>query len=306
MSTRHNMKYLAIGHASYDITFRLDKFPIENTKQRVKKHIDCGGGPASNAGYLLALWNQSVSFQGVVGNDYYGNKIKEEFTRAGVDTTYLELVEGFDTMLSFILANSTNASRTILTSQDDVVPKCSLSNDKKYDVILVDGEEEEMSKKILLNNKEAVKIIDAGSFKPGTVNLCPYVDYLVCSKNFALDYTKLEYDGSMESLIKIHNKLTDDFHNTVVITLEDKGCFTKIDEEYKLIPSIKVKSVDTTGAGDIFHGAFTYFITHNYSLLDTCRLSNITGALSTLRVGGRYSIPNLEAVLERSNLIDTV
>ncbi len=300
------MKYLAIGHASYDITFRLDKFPIENTKQRVKKHIDCGGGPASNAGYLLALWNQSVSFQGVVGNDYYGNKIKEEFTRAGVDTTYLELVEGFDTMLSFILANSTNASRTILTSQDDVVPKCSLSNDNKYDVILVDGEEEEMSKKILLNNKEAVKIIDAGSFKPGTVNLCPYVDYLVCSKNFALDYTKLEYDGSMESLIKIHNKLTDDFHNTVVITLEDKGCFTKIDEEYKLIPSIKVKSVDTTGAGDIFHGAFTYFITHNYSLLDTCRLSNITGALSTLRVGGRYSIPNLEAVLERSNLIDTV
>lgn len=300
------MKYLAIGHASYDITFRLDKFPIENTKQRVKKHIDCGGGPASNAGYLLALWNQSVAFQGVVGNDYYGNKIKEEFTRVGVDTTYLELVEGFDTMLSFIIANSTNASRTILTSQDDVVPKCSLSNDNNYDVILVDGEEEEMSKKILLNNKEAVKIIDAGSFKPGTVNLCPYVDYLVCSKNFALDYTKLEYDGSMESLIKIHNKLTDDFHNTVVITLEDKGCFTKIGEEYKLIPSIKVKSVDTTGAGDIFHGAFTYFITHNYSLLDTCRLSNITGALSTLRVGGRYSIPNLEAVLERSNLIDTV
>lgn len=300
------MKYLTIGHASYDITFRLDKFPIENTKQRVKKHIDCGGGPASNAGYLLALWNQSVAFQGVVGNDYYGNKIKEEFTRVGVDTTYLELVEGFDTMLSFIIANSTNASRTILTSQDDVVPKCSLSNDNNYDVILVDGEEEEMSKKILLNNKEAVKIIDAGSFKPGTVNLCPYVDYLVCSKNFALDYTKLEYDGSMESLIKIHNKLTDDFHNTVVITLEDKGCFTKIGEEYKLIPSIKVKSVDTTGAGDIFHGAFTYFITHNYSLLDTCRLSNITGALSTLRVGGRYSIPNLEAVLERSNLIDTV
>lgn len=300
------MKYLTIGHASYDITFRLDKFPIENTKQRVNKHIDCGGGPASNAGYLLALWDQEVSFQGVVGNDYYGHRIKEEFQRVGVDTTYLELVENFDTMLSFIIANSTNASRTILTSQDDIVPKCSLSNDNKYDVILVDGEEEGMSKKILLNNKDAVKIIDAGSFKPGTVNLCPYVDYLVCSKNFALDYTKLEYDGSIESLIKIHNKLTDDFHNTVVITLEDKGCFTKIDEEYKLIPSIKVKSVDTTGAGDIFHGAFTYFITHNYSLLDTCRLSNITGALSTLRVGGRYSIPNLEAVLERSNLIDTI
>lgn len=300
------MKYLTIGHASYDITFRLDEYPIENTKKRVSKHIDCGGGPASNAGYLLALWGCDVSFQGVAGNDYYGKMIKSEFEAVGVDTTYLELVGNFDTMLSFIMANSTNASRTILTSQDDKVPKCSIPNNNNYDVILVDGEEEEMSKKILLNNKSAIKIIDAGSFKSGTVNLCPYVDYLVCSKNFALDYTKLEYDGSINSLIKIHDKLTDDFHNTVVITLEDKGCFTKIGDEYKIIPSIKVKAVDTTGAGDIFHGAFTYFISHGYSLEDTCKLANLTGALSTLRVGGRFSMPKLSAVLERRNLVDTI
>ena len=163
-----------------------------------------------------------------------------------------------------------------------------------------------MSKRVLLNNKEATKVIDAGSFRPGTVNLCPFVNYLVCSKNFALDYTKIDYDGSMDSLIKIYEKLTNDFNNTVVITLEDKGCFTKIGDTYKLIPSVKVKSVDTTGAGDIFHGAFTYFITHGYSLEDTCKLSNLTGALSTLRVGGRYSMPKLEAVLERRNLVDTI
>ncbi|HIT37399.1 MAG TPA: carbohydrate kinase family protein [Candidatus Onthousia faecipullorum] len=300
------MKYLTIGHASYDITFRVDKYPIENTKQRVGKHIDCGGGPASNAGYLLALWGCDVSFQGVAGNDYYGEMIKAEFNSVNVDTTYLELIDNFETDLSIIIANSTNASRTIITSKDNIVPKCSMPNDNKYDVILVDGEEEEMSKRVLLNNKSAIKVIDAGTCKPSTVSLCPYVDYLVCSKNFALDYTKLEYDGSIDSLIKIYNKLVSDFHNTVVITLEDKGCFTKIDDEYKLIPSIKVKAVDTTGAGDIFHGAFTYFISHNYSLLDTCRLSNLTGALSTLKVGGRYSVPKLDAVLERRNLIDII
>ena len=300
------MKYLAIGHASYDVTFRVDQYPIENTKQRVGSHIDCGGGPASNAGYLLALWGCDVSFQGVAGNDYYGKMIKAEFKMIGVDTTYLELVDNFSTNLSIILANSNNASRTILTSQDENFPKCSISNNNKYDVILVDGEEEKISKEVLLNNKSAIKIIDAGSFKPSTVNLCPLVDYLICSKNFALDYTKLSYDGSIDSLIKIHEKLVKDFNNTVVITLEDKGCFTKIGDNYKLIHSVKVKSVDTTGAGDIFHGAFTYFITHGYSLEDTCKLSNLTGALSTLRVGGRFSMPKLDAVLERRNLIDTI
>lgn len=300
------MKYLTIGHASYDITYQVERFPIENTKNRVGKHIACGGGPTSNAGYLLALWGCDVSFQGVVGNDYYGRKIKEEFTKVNVDTNFLELVDSIDTNLSFIIANTTNTSRTILTSQGDFIARCSIPNDNKYDVILVDGEEEEMSKRVLLNNKDAIKIIDAGTFKPSTVSLCPLVDYLVCSKNFALDYTELPYDGEFENLIKIHEKLVNDFHNTVVITLEDKGSFTKIGNEYKLIPSIKVKAVDTTGAGDIFHGAFTYFIIHGYSLEDSCRLANITGALSTLKVGGRYSIPSLKSVLERSGDLDII
>ena len=300
------MKYLTIGHASYDITFTVKEFPLENTKVRVKNHIDCGGGPASNAAYLLALWQQEVAFQGVVGNDYYGKKIETEFKNVGVDTSYLEFNNTSNTMLSFIIANTTKGTRTILTSEDNNVKKSSLNNFNKYDVILVDGEEEEASKQILSNNKNAIKIIDAGSFKKGTVALCPLVDYLVCSKNFALDYTKMEYDGSISSLTKIHQKLVNDFKNIVIITLEDKGCFTNINGEYKLIPSIKVKAVDTTGAGDIFHGAFTYFISNNYPLEKSCRLANIAGALSTLKVGGRYSMPSLDAVLERSEDIDII
>lgn len=300
------MKYIGIGHASYDITYQVTAFPVENTKQRVKEHIDCGGGPASNASYLLALWGEDVSFQGVVGNDYYGNQIKKELDAVGIDTSFLESYEGMDTMLSFIIANSSNTSRTILTSQSENVRRCSLKNTNKYDVIIVDGEEVAASKEVLLNNKEAIKIIDAGSYKENVVALCPFVDYLVCSKNFATDYTKIDYDGSLESLINMHKKLSTDFHNTVVMTLEDKGCFTLIDGEYKLIPSIKVKAVDTTGAGDIFHGAFTYFISHGYSLEDTCRLANITGALSTLKVGGRFSMPSLNSVLERSGEVDII
>ena len=104
------MKYLAIGHASYDVTFRVDKYPIENTKQRVGKHIDCGGGPASNAGYLLALWGCDVAFQGVAGNDYYGKLIKAEFNSVDVDTTYLELVDNFNQKIDSIIQLINNFS----------------------------------------------------------------------------------------------------------------------------------------------------------------------------------------------------
>ncbi len=300
------MKYLTIGHASYDVTFTVNNYPIENTKMRVKDYVACGGGPASNAAYLLALWGCDTAFQGVVGDDYYGKKIKEEFNSVNVDTTYLELYPNYRTMLSFIIANLTTTSRTILTSESKDIKRCSLTNNNKYDVILVDGEEKDKSIEVLTNNKDAIKIIDAGSFKPNTVALCPYVDYLVCSKNFALDYTNMPYNGDINELIKIHEKLVSDFNNTVIITLEAKGCFTKIGDSYKIIPSIKVNALDTTGAGDIFHGAFTYFISHNYSLEESLRLANITGALSTLRIGGRNSVPLLKAVLERSEEIDII
>ena len=46
--------------------------------------------------------------------------------------------------------------------------------------------------------------------------------------------------------------------------MEAAGSFTMINNEYEIIPSIKVKALDSTGAGDIFHGAFTYFIATNY------------------------------------------
>ena len=67
--------------------------------------------------------------------------------------------------------------------------------------------------------------------------------------------------------------------------------------DYELIPSIKVTPVDSTGAGDIFHGAFAYFISHDYSLKDSLKLANITGAISVTRIGSRYSIPTLEEII---------
>ena len=70
-----------------------------------------------------------------------------------------------------------------------------------------------------------------------------------------------------------------------------------------IIPSIKVKALDSTGAGDIFHGAFTYFISNGYSLYDTIRYASITGAISVTRIGSRLSIPELDEVINYDNLI---
>ena len=89
-------KILCLGHASYDITIPMDKYPTENIKYRVLNRIECGGGPASNAAYLLGKWGMNTYFSGVLGNDIYGKRIKKEFENVGVDTRYIELSKKYD------------------------------------------------------------------------------------------------------------------------------------------------------------------------------------------------------------------
>ena len=73
------MKAICVGHSTYDTTLPLKKFPIENTKNRVEEHIECGGGPASNGGYLLAKWGIDTTIASIVGDDYYGERIIDDF-----------------------------------------------------------------------------------------------------------------------------------------------------------------------------------------------------------------------------------
>ena len=291
------MKIICIGNAAYDVTLPVNHYPVENKKIRLDApRVECGGGSASNCAYLLAKWGMETYFAGAVGDDYYGNRIIEEFEKVGVNTKYIEKKKNVPTTSSFIIANTSIGSRTILTdkSKDMVMKKREIDDD--FDVILLDGYERDFAVEVIKKNPNAIKIIDAGSLRENTVELAKMVDYVVCSNDFAMEFTKKKIDYTdMKTLIEIYDDLKKEFSQNVVITLEDKGCFT-YDNGYKMVPSIKVKSVDSTGAGDIYHGAFTYCIANGYDIITTMKMSNITGALSVTRVGGRFSIFTFEEV----------
>lgn len=299
------MKFVCVGHATYDITLPVETYPIENKKQRIKKKIECGGGPACNASYLLGKWKNDVSFVGVVGNDYYGQQIIKELNTIGVNTEYVEKNSSTDTDTSFIMSNINNGSRTILTTKKKEIE--SLDNpieitDANY--ILVDGEHFLTAKEVILRNPKAISVLDAGRFNKSVVNLGQIVNYVICSKDFAESFANMKIDYSnSESLIKVYNILKNTYQKQIIIiTLEEHGSFTCIDERYCIIPSLKVKAVDSTGAGDIFHGSFLYFLSQNYySLKEVIKLASITSALSVTKIGSRLAIPELEEVMEVYN-----
>lgn len=295
------MKAICIGQAAYDITLPIDHFPIENKKTRSQDKIECSGGSACNCAYLLAKWGIDTYFAGVVGDDYYGNKIEQELKSIGINTKYLEKSKESETTSSYILNNTTNGSRTIVTHRPHEMRLELQDIDEKFDVILLDGYEKEFASKVISANPNAIKIIDAGSLKEATIELSKMADYVVCSKDFAEDYTRRKVDfNDLTSLVVIYNILKKDFQGKIVITLEDKGCFV-YDDGYKLMPTLKRKALDTTGAGDIFHGAFTYGVANGFDMIKTLKYANIAGALSVTRIGGQYSIPTLSEVERKYN-----
>lgn len=298
------MKAICIGHSTYDTTLPLEKYPIENTKIRVEEHIECGGGPAANGGYLLAKWGIDTTIASVVGDDYYGDKIIEDFKKIKANTKYLEKKKNHQTSSSYILANMSNGSRTIITSKKDPIRKLDQEINEKYDLVLVDGEHPDTAIEVLKNNKEAITILDAGRLNDDTKKIGKLVKYLVSSKEFAEEFSNLKLSvKDPEKLIEAHKKMEEYFKTNIIITLEAKGSFTKINNKYEIIPSIKVKALDSTGAGDIFHGSLAYFLIKNYDLKTAIRYASITGAISVTRIGSRYSIPELNEIIDYDNVI---
>lgn len=291
------MKVLCIGGVAYDMTLPINSFPKENKKIKINELVTCGGGSASNAAFLLAKWNIETYFAGVIGKDYYGQIIKGEFKSIGINTKYLEEQE-IPTPISFIISNISKKTRTIITNKNPdicLTPKVAKGN---FDYIYLDGHELEFSKEAIKANPNAIKVIDAGNCNNDTVMLSKLCDYIICSKDFAEDYTNIKVDfENLDTIVDIYDKLSSDFKGKIIITLEEYGSFTEIDG-YKLIPSIKVHAVDTTGAGDIYHASFVYGLINNYDLIKNMKIANIAAGLSTLKIGGRYSIPRYGDVLK--------
>ncbi len=290
------MKVLCIGHASYDISMFTEGFPKENVKYRLKNKVECPGGPALTASLLLGFWGVETYFSSIIGKDYFADEIIKELKNKDVNIDYLIQKDNVETTKTFILVNKFNASRTVFNTYRDIAFE-NINYDMNPDIILMDGEHFELSMNAIEKYPNSIKVMDAGKVTNKITKLCSLSDYIICSKEFAELVTKvrIDYDDS-NSFKEILNKLSDLYSGKVIITLENKGCLYKIDDKIKLMSGIKVHAVDTTAAGDIFHGAFVYGLSKNLDIEKCLKIANIAAGLSVKEPGSSISIPDIMKV----------
>lgn len=297
------MKILCIGHSSWDMTVPVDDYPIENTKYRFSEKYSAGGGPASNAAYLLGKWGIETVIATTIGSDDFGTKIKKEFQDIKVNTEYIETNYEKETSFSFILINKKNGSRTVFNVATEHPALKKLSYDFTPDIIFTDGHDYGATQNAISKYQNAISVIDAGRITPELLELCKYIKYIVCSKGFAETVTGMKFDfNNPQSLVNIYTKLQNKYPNSnLTITLEEHGCLYTSGNEIKIMPGLKLTPVDTTGAGDIFHGAFTYGLANGFDMDKIVTFANIAAGLSVTKMGSRLSIPSLSEVMDYYN-----
>ena len=164
--------------------------------------------------------------------------------------------------------------------------------------MLFDGHEPEASLAALPALPDARTVLDAGSLRPGTAALAGKVEFLVASERFARQVTGEVALATIESQRRCVADLRRRYGSTVVVTLGRRGLAMDDGAGFRHMPAFPSVAVDTTGAGDIFHGAFVFGLLEDLGLWDTLRLASMAAAISVGREGGRLSTPTLAQVRE--------
>lgn len=294
------MAVICVGQSVYDIVIPYDTALVENQKYRVTRRLECGGGPALNAAYLCAVWGEQTYLVSRIGEDDYGKKIKRILLEAGVHLEYLVERENIETPYSIILSNSDNGSRTIFNFPGEVQDKHYEYPALDVDVILSDGHLPKLSIQAIRRYPAALSVLDAGTCRESTMEVAPHVDYIVCSEDFARQYTGKAVDLEKPELCReIFGQIKEINKRHAVITLGEKGLLYEADGGLKYLPAYPAKAVDTSGAGDIFHGAFAFGLAKNLPLLSILKLSSMASSISVESLGGQTSIPALDLVEDK-------
>ena len=287
---------LCAGLAVWDLNYALAAHPEADQKIRAKGLTGCGGGPASNAAVQVVRLGGKATFAGRVGNDGMGELISQDLQANGVNTAGLCWTHEPSSVATVLV--KPDGQRTVIAPPPAMpVPAESIQIDTiKPSVVLVDGHEPELGEVL---NAQAIErgipvILDAGSLHDGTRRIWKEVNILAASEKFAKQVT-----GESEDLAiftKLREKHTG---RACIVTFGERGLiYAEADNEPTHLPAFAVKTVDSNGAGDAFHGALALAIARGYGLHDTCVYASAAGAMTVTRPGARTALPKT-ADLER-------
>lgn len=280
-------KVVGLGACVLDTLICCETYPTEDKKQKAESIFLSGGGPVGNALVVIRKLGVDAEVVGGFGSDNAGKYLLDDFKKYGVGVENATVLEGATSFTSYIVLAKDKASRTCVFDRGGVTDNpdnVQLSAIDTADVLHLDGNYLECAITAAKYAKsKGVKVsLDAGGLYAGIERLLPYVDILIPSAEFALGLTgKTSIEAAMYEL---NEKYTPEI---LVVTDGSNGGYYWENGNAVHYDSVKVKAVDTNGAGDTFHGAFIAAYCEGKSTQDCCVFASKVAAYKCMHTGAR-------------------
>ena len=289
------------GIVAVDDFLTVESYPPPDTKTPVLSKIRQGGGLTGTTLVAASRLGANCAYGGVLGDDSLSAWTIEELEREGVDCGPVIHQTSAQPFHSVIIVDQKGKTRTIFYSDADVYPRPLECIDESLigqtRLLFIDhlGVENmlhaaEIAKKMGIPTIADIELAE----HPRTDALMAHIDYLILSASFAAKFTgKNDPDQAVEHLAAQAPRAC------TIVTAGDQGCWYSCGEapgNIRHVPAFTVQVVDTTGCGDVFHGAYAASITWEWSISRCIRFASAAAAIKATKTGGRAGIPDRATV----------
>jgi len=293
------MKVLVISKPMYDNIMPLVEFPSDGDNFYINNSVKSISNSGSLAAITLAKYGLDVSFTGMVGEDYIGNKIKEIFNSYRVDTKYIETSYEEHTCVSNKIYNS---KTNTFTNINELSLKNGLTK-YKYEfipnVIIMDDKDYQANIAAINNYPNALTTFIGDKYTKESSLYCNRCKYIICNLKFASDATGVTSDLSKpKNIIELFQKYTDLYKSNLIIKLDNFDLLYCVEDEVRLIKNINknIKNKD-----NVYYSVLCYFLSLNMDVENAIKYTNKAMLSSNSELDMLKNIPEYNVISECIN-----
>ena len=287
------------GLNSIDLVAVVAEYPVSNSKQRLQRFARLPGGQIGTAMATCAKLGWRSRYVGSFGDDDLGAMSRESLTSQGVDISAARTVVGATNQFAVILVDARSGERTVLWDRHPAlnmepadVPRDAVTSGR---LLIVDCHQTTASARAARYAREAgiPTIIDVEMVRPGIADLLQHIDAIIAAEEFPALLTGHEDLGRALEVMG-----RDSGASVVCVTLGDAGSLTWCNGREIRTRPFPVECVDSTGAGDVFRGAFAAgcLAMPDGDIEDVLQYANAAAALNCRALGSRGALPTAAEV----------
>ena len=291
------MDVVGIGTPYYDMVINVSKMPGLDGAAGANEAFYQGGGKVATAMAAAARLGRSAGMMAKVGENHRGQFIINDFRYNGVDTSAI-IVDAPGTSSPFCLSLSEEEHKTRIFIGKEGTAGELLPEEIDYEYLgkakylhLENGRPASAAAALFAREHGIVTVMDADNYQEGIVKLLPCLDVFIASEFFYRDmFGDLLYEEGCRKLLEAGP-------STEIVTLGSRGSVGMTAQDgFFRTESFHVPVRDTTGAGDVFHGAYIMGLLEGMDAPECARFASAVSAIKCTCFGGRTGIPNRDTV----------